>query len=237
MHPTLIRESTTPFRSPLKYHQLFHFTFLDPFVTGQPIASMPKVKTVFAGDAGVGKTCIIERAAHDSFRSSSYATVGATSATVSVRTEIKGKDTTVIFNIWDTAGQEKYRSLAPMYFSGAHLAILVFDITQKQTFTVLHEFYDLMQQRAPPDCTYILVGNKSDLADQRQVTQDEAEEYRLQIGADFYFETSALKGSGVKEMFQKVAVAPGLTFETEEPDFIGIADEPQAHGTTQQKCC
>jgi small GTP-binding protein len=198
---------------------------------------MPKVKTVFAGDSGVGKTCIIERAAHGIFRTSSFATVGATTATVSVRAQISGKDTNVVFNIWDTAGQEKYRSLAPMYFSGAHVAVLVFDISQKQTLTVLHEFFEVMQQRAPPDCLYALVGNKSDLADKRQVSAGEAEEFRLQIGADFYFETSALHGLGIKELFQTIAGAPGLTFEPEEPDFMGIADDPQLRADSEQKCC
>jgi small GTP-binding protein len=198
---------------------------------------MPKVKTVFAGETGVGKTCIIERAAHNKFHASSFSTVGATNATISVRTQLGGNDATVIFNIWDTAGQEKYRSLAPMYFSGAHLAVLVFDVTQSQTFTVLREFVDLMHQRAPNDCMYILVGNKIDLADQRQISSKEAEEYRLQIGAEFYFETSALKGSGIKEMFQKIAATPGLTFEPEEPEMIWMADDPRGPETSQQNCC
>jgi small GTP-binding protein len=198
---------------------------------------MKKVKTVFAGDAGVGKTCIIERAARKSFRSSSIATVGATNANVSVRAVIDGKETTVMFNIWDTAGQEKYRSLAPMYFSGAHLAILVFDLCQKQTLTVLQEFFDAMQQRAPADCLYVLVGNKSDLADKRQITHGDAEDFRLQIGGDYYFETSALTGAGISEMFQALATAQGLAFEPDEPNFLGIADEAQPQAPAQQGCC
>jgi small GTP-binding protein len=198
---------------------------------------MKKVKTVFAGDTEVGKTSIIDRAHHGNFRSTSVATVGATNVNVSVRAVINGQETTVVFNIWDTAGQEKYRSLAPMYFSGAHLAILVFDLCQKQTLTVLQEFFDIMQQRAPPDCLYALVGNKSDLVDKRQVTQNDAEELRLQIGANYYFETSALTGSGITEMFQTLSTAKGLTFEPDEPDFLGIAAEPQPGIESQQNCC
>jgi small GTP-binding protein len=124
---------------------------------------MPKVKTVFAGHAGVGKTCIIECAAHGSCKPNTFSTVGATNATVAVKVAINQKDTMVEFNIWDTAGQEKYRSLAPMYFTGAHLAILVFDLSSRTSFQVLDEFYDLLQQRAPEDCIYVLVGNKLDL--------------------------------------------------------------------------
>jgi small GTP-binding protein len=198
---------------------------------------MRKVKAVFAGDAGVGKTCIIERAAHGCFKSNSFATVGATNASVSVRCEIDGKETTVTFNIWDTAGQEKYRSLTPMYFAGAHLAILVFDISVKESLPMLQEFFDLLQQRAPADCLYVLVGNKLDLVDQRQVTFEAADEYRMQIGADFYFETSALNGQGIKEMFEKIATAPGLTFEPEEPDYLGITDDREPAQFRQKKCC
>jgi small GTP-binding protein len=199
---------------------------------------MPRVKAVFAGEAGVGKTCIIERAAHGGFKSNSFATVGATNACVHVSCTIDGKDTTITFNIWDTAGQEKYRSLTPMYFSGAHVAILVFDLTQKDSLQSLHEFYDLLQQRAPEDCLYVLVGNKSDLADRRQVPPDLADQFRLQIGADFYFETSALSGDGIKDMFEKLARAPGLVFEPEEPDYLGIVEEQApAPGEQKKKPC
>jgi small GTP-binding protein len=200
---------------------------------------MKRTKAVFAGEAGVGKTCIIERAAHDCFKTNSFATVGATNASVRVLTTVDGKDRAVTFNIWDTAGQEKYRSLTPMYFSGAHVAILVFDITQKDSLQSLHEFYDLLQQRAPEDCLYALVGNKSDLADRRQVPPDLAEQFRLQIGADYYFETSALSGIGIREMFEKLAQAPGLVFEPDEPDYLGIVEEPAPAGTPAKKkgCC
>jgi small GTP-binding protein len=199
---------------------------------------MPKVKTVFAGDAGVGKTCIIECAAHGSCKPNTFSTVGAANATVAVKATIKQKDTMVEFNIWDTAGQEKYRSLAPMYFTGAHLAILVFDLTSRASFDTLNEFYDLLQQRAPEDCMYVLVGNKLDLPEARQVTREVAEEYRMRIGADYYFETSALRGANVKELFQTVAVAPGLVFEADQIDYLtGIGDEEEKLGHHRKKGC
>jgi small GTP-binding protein len=198
---------------------------------------MPKVKAVFAGEAGVGKTCIIERAAHGFFKANSFATVGATNASLSVRCPIDGKDTTVTFNIWDTAGQEKYRSLTPMYFAGAHVAILVFDLTVKESLPGLQEFFELLQQRAPTDCLYVLVGNKVDLLEKRQVTAEAAEEYRMQLGADLYFETSALSGDGVKEMFEKIAATPGLVFEPEEPDYLAAVDDSQQQAKRQKRWC
>ena len=118
---------------------------------------MKKIKTVLVGDAGVGKTCIVERFAKDEFNESSYATVGAANISVPLKTE----KCSAIFNIWDTAGQERYRSLTPMYFAGANAAILVFDISSDVSFKSLQTFYDLLQQKAPSDCVYFLVGNKS----------------------------------------------------------------------------
>jgi small GTP-binding protein len=191
---------------------------------------MPKVKTVFAGDSGVGKTCIIEYAAKNTFREHQYATVGAANVSVPIECELDGKKQTVTFNIWDTAGQEKYRSLAPMYFAGAHLAVLVFDLTQSSTFTDLDSFFRLLQDKAPEDCIYVLAGNKVDLVDQREVEREEADNYRLKIGADFYFETSALNGTGIKEMFLTAATCKGISFEMEETDYL--ADDS---GTVDQQ--
>ena len=192
---------------------------------------MPKVKTVLVGDAGVGKTCIAERIAHNDFKQDSYATVGAANVSVTIKTDQQN----VTFDIWDTAGQEKYRSLAPMYFSGAHLAILVFDITQKSTFTVLSQFVELLSQRAPDDCVYILVGNKSDLSDKRQVTEEEAEEYKIQIGAEIYIETSALTGRNVRELFEQAATSGGIHFEDDQPDYIAEVRE-DAHVPEKKSC-
>jgi small GTP-binding protein len=143
----------------------------------------------------------------------------------------------VEFNIWDTAGQEKYRSLAPMYFTGAHLAILVFDITSRPSFQILDEFYDLLQQRAPEDCIYVLVGNKLDLDEGRQVGRQEAEEYRMRIGADYYFETSAIKGTNIKELFQTVAAAPGLVFEIDQLDYLAGVGDADEYGRGRKKKC
>lgn len=193
---------------------------------------MPKVKTVLVGDAGVGKTCIAERICHNDFKTNSYATVGAANLAVTIQTE-QGP---ITFNIWDTAGQEKYRSLAPMYFTGAHLAILVFDITSKDSFNTLSQFVDLLSQRAPDDCVYVLVGNKCDLEEQRQVTEEEAEDYKQQIGAEMYMETSALSGKNIKELFEQVAVHGGLHFEDDQVDYLAETNEASGDGNGKKAC-
>jgi small GTP-binding protein len=198
---------------------------------------MGRVKAVFAGESGVGKTCIIEYAANHTFKANQYATIGATNATLSVEVEKGGKQETITFNIWDTAGQEKYRSLAPIYFTGAHLAVLVFDITHRQTFEALDEFFDLFHQKAPDDCVYVVVGNKVDLEAERQVSTAEAENYQMKMGAAFYFETSALAGSGIDELFAAVASSGGLSCEPDQPDYLTPALNDDASGRGQSCRC
>jgi GTPase SAR1 family protein len=126
-----------------------------------------------------------------------------------------------------------------MYFAGAHLAILVFDLTSRASFERLNEFYELLRQRAPNDCIYVLVGNKLDLAESRQVERQVAEEYQMRIGADYYFETSAIQGTNVKELFQTVATASGLIFEVEQVDYLKEVgdDGDQLRNTGKKGCC
>ena len=194
---------------------------------------MPKkVKTVLVGDADVGKTCIAERISHDTFNDNTYATVGAANLSVN----IPSSHGEITFTIWDTAGQERYRSLAPMYFTGAYCAILVFDITSKESFDTLDEFFDTLQSRAPSECVYVLVGNKSDLEMQRQVTKDLATDYSHKIGAIQYVETSALNGSGIKELFNLIAECPDLHFEEDVADTY-VSDLPADNDNSKKKCC
>ena len=191
---------------------------------------MPKVKAVLVGDAGVGKTCIAERISKNSFNESTYATVGAANLTVTIQTNNRE----VIFNIWDTAGQERYRSLTPMYFAGAQVAILVFDITSEASFSALDNFCDLLQQRAPTDCVFVLVGNKSDMESKRGVTKEAAFAYSQKIGAIFYTETSAMSGDGVQKLFNDIADSGMITFQEEEPDFIADIKTPEPE---KKGCC
>ena len=192
---------------------------------------MPSAKVVLVGDAGVGKTCICERLTKDSFIDSNAPTIGAANFSVSIETD-RGK---IEFNIWDTAGQEKYRSLAPMYFAGSQAAILVFDLTSEQSLTALDSFFDILQQRAPPDCVYVLVGNKSDKTQERTVSREMAENYQSRIGAAFYIETSAMTGEGVQELFNQLATTSQLALVEDDPDYV--LSTPTTTSTTSKGCC
>ena len=159
------------------------------------------MKVVLVGDTQVGKTCILGRLTTGSFRSSSPATVGAAFQN-HVMTTSKGA---VTMQIWDTAGQEKYRALAPMYYRSAHVAILFFDLTNRESFNSLDQWANELEEKTTGELRLFLVGNKVDLESDRKVTKEEAEEFGFQHGAIEYFETSAKTGQGVIELFTKVA--------------------------------
>ena len=165
---------------------------------------MKKVKTILVGGAGVDKSNITKY-----LDENQYATVGA----ANLRYTCSSSRGDITFTIWDTAGQERYKTLAPMYFAGSYCALLVFDIASKESFERLDEFYDLLQSRAPVECIFVLVGNKIDEEKERQISQEEAEDYSQKIGAIKYVEISTLTGEGIKELFTLIANCPDLHYE------------------------
>ena len=191
---------------------------------------MPSAKVVLVGTTGVGKTCICERLTKDQFTDSAQPTIGAANFSVCIDTD-KGK---VELNVWDTAGQEKYRSLAPMYFANSHAAILVFDLTSEESLTSLDSYYDVLVDRAPKDCVFVLVGNKADMTEARTILKETAENYAAKIGAAFYCETSAFTGEGIKELFTNLASLPSLSTVDDEQDYISA---PTVQGNTKKDCC
>lgn len=112
-------------------------------------------------------------------------------------------------SLWDTAGQETYKSVTRSYFRGASGALLVFDLSRKQTFQHVTDWLNDLRQIAEPDIVVILVGNKADLAQQennkREVTKEEAEEWAKQNGVMEYVETSAKSGENVEKAFMRVS--------------------------------
>ena len=104
------------------------------------------------------------------------------------------------YMIWDTAGQEKYHSLAPMYYRNTQIAIIVYDITQKHTFLTVKKWIKELQQKGPPDVLIAIVGNKQDLEDRRKVSYNQVKAYADEINA-FFIETSAKKNININELF------------------------------------
>jgi len=158
-----------------------------------------KFKLVLLGNTAVGKSSIAARYVKKQFFEFQEPTIGA--AFLNSSQEIN--DHTVKFEIWDTAGQERYRSLAPMYYRGANAAIVVFDITNIDSFNGSKEWIDELMQRTP-NCLIYLVGNKADLDHLRKVNKEEVKEYVRNIGCSFY-ETSAKNSDNVDLVFEKIA--------------------------------
>lgn len=122
-------------------------------------------KLVLLGDTAVGKSCLVVRFVRDEFFEFQEPTIGAAFLTQSVTLD----NTIVKFEIWDTAGQERYRSLAPMYYRGAAAAIVVYDITNKESFNGAKSWVKELQRRGDPNVVIALAGNKSDLPNKRKV--------------------------------------------------------------------
>jgi small GTP-binding protein len=125
-------------------------------------------------------------------------------------------------SLWDTAGQETYKSVTRSYFRGASGALLVFDISRRQTFAHVMDWLNDLRQIAEPDIVVVLVGNKSDLAkeeeNKREVTKEEAEEWAQKNGVLEYVETSAKSGEGVELAFGRVAERIYLNIEAGKYD-------------------
>ncbi|XP_016100491.1 ras-related protein Rab-5C-like [Sinocyclocheilus grahami] len=113
-------------------------------------------------------------------------------------------DTTVKFEIWDTAGQERYHSLAPMYYRGAQAAIVVYDITNTDTFTRAKNWVKELQRQASPNIVIALAANKADLANKRAVDFEEAQAY-ADDNSLLFMETSAKTAMNVNEIFMAIA--------------------------------
>jgi len=128
-------------------------------------------KIVFLGKSGVGKTSITLRFCRDVFQEGTEATIGASFLTK----VMPFKDRQIKFEMWDTAGQERYKALAPMYYRYADAAVLVYDITDEESFNALKNWHNELKKNV--DCLVLLVGNKMDLSNQRRVDKQKSEEF------------------------------------------------------------
>eukprot|EP00731_Ephydatia_muelleri_P020142 Em0012g967a len=157
-------------------------------------------KLVLLGESAVGKSSLVLRFVKGQFHEYQESTIGAAFLTQTVNVD----DTTVKFEIWDTAGQERYHSLAPMYYRGAQAAIVVYDITNLDTFTRAKSWVKELQRQASPNIVIALSGNKADLAGKRVVEFEEAQVY-AEENSLLFMETSAKTAMNVTEIFMAIA--------------------------------
>ena len=155
-----------------------------------------KLKVVVVGDSGVGKTNLIKRFITNTFSENSKATVGVEFISKSY----KINNQVFKIEIWDTAGQERYKSITAAYYKGAKGALIVYDTTQKTSYENINKWMVEIKDKASKDMKLMIIGNKTDLKDSRQVETNEALQKAKDLEAPL-METSAKDGSNVREAF------------------------------------
>ena len=160
-----------------------------------------KCKVIFVGDSSVGKSCIINRYINDSFQNQ-VVTLGCNSLLKTITIDKYN----IKFDIWDTAGMEKFRSLNAQFYKDANLVILVYEIINLNSFNSIKNYwYKDIIENSNKNIILGLIGNKSDLyLDKEEVSEEEARNYAKEINAIFKL-TSALNGNGINELFEILA--------------------------------
>ncbi len=160
------------------------------------------IKCVLLGETAVGKTSFINRFVNDTFTSEFVPTMIGCYSSKEVFYEKANRK--IKYELWDTAGQEKYRSINKIFYQDTLIVILIFDITRKDTFSSIKDYwYKEVKENSPDDVIIAIAANKSDLYEKEEVSQDEVEEFAESINA-IYKQTSALNGSGIKEIFESI---------------------------------
>ncbi|CUS22750.1 LAQU0S06e05182g1_1 [Lachancea quebecensis] len=157
-------------------------------------------KLLLIGDSGVGKSCLLLRFSDDTYTNDYISTIGVDFKIKTV--ELDGK--TVKLQIWDTAGQERFRTITSSYYRGAHGIIIVYDVTDHDSFNDVKMWLQEIDRYATAGVLKLMVGNKSDLQDKRMVEYDVAKEFADSLQIPF-LETSALDSSNVEEAFLTMA--------------------------------
>ncbi|KAF5840580.1 Rab8/RabE-family small GTPase [Dunaliella salina] len=159
------------------------------------------VKLLLIGDSGVGKSCLLLRFSEDSFTSSFITTIGIDFKIKKIMVDNK----LVKLQIWDTAGQERFRTITSAYYRGAMGILLLYDVTDEASFNNIRNWMRNIEQHASDNVNKILVGNKSDMANEKRAVPYSkgkalADEYGVQ-----FFETSAKENINVEEVFTAIA--------------------------------
>ena len=156
-------------------------------------------KIVLIGDSGVGKTNILSRYLTNEFSLTTQATVGVEFGSKIIK---KGEKL-IKLQIWDTAGQERYKSITSAYYKGSKGAFVVYDISRKNTFDNVDKWINELKNNGSEDVFIMLVGNKSDLKDQREITEEEVKK-KAELYNVAFCETSALEGKNIGYAFENL---------------------------------
>ncbi|XP_003379538.1 GTP-binding protein yptV4 [Trichinella spiralis] len=157
-------------------------------------------KFLIIGNSGTGKSCVLHQFLENKFKQDTAHTIGIEFGSKVVKIQ----DRSIKLQVWDTAGQERFRSLTKNYYNGAACALLVYDITCRQSFNAIAQWLSDARSLASPQIIVILIGNKKDLEDRREVTFMEGSQFAQENGM-LFLETSALTGENIEETFLRCA--------------------------------
>jgi len=183
-------------------------------------------KILIVGNSGVGKTAFLVRYCDETFSPSFVATVGID---FKVKTLFR-QDKRIKLQIWDTAGQERYRTITTAYYRGAMGFILIFDLTNEESFQALRGWASTIRDLSWENARVVLVGNKSDLTKSRVITKEQGLELAQSLGV-MYFETSAKEDVNVKQTFESLvdAISQKMAETIEKnPNLLPQSSRPRA---------
>ena len=195
-------------------------------------------KYIIIGDTGVGKSCLLLQFTDKRFRNDHDLTIGVEFGARMVA--MGGKD--IKLQIWDTAGQESFRSITRSYYRGAAGALLVYDITRKDTFAHLAKWLEEARQNGNPAMTIMLVANKTDLDSRRMVSTEEGQRFATEHGL-LFLEASAKTAVNVEEAFVRTAEAIHHKIEAGSCDLsaelsgIKVGSQARPLPTKSPGCC
>jgi len=158
-------------------------------------------KLIVIGDSGVGKSCLTNKATKNTFEETYNATVGFEFFSFNIKINEK----ILKLQIWDTCGQELYRSLITNFYRNASLAVRVYAINNKDSFDNIDIWYKELRMHSNPDAKVFLIGNKIDLENERQVSYDQGKEYANDNKLNLFMESSAKTGINAQEIFINAA--------------------------------
>jgi len=194
-------------------------------------------KLLLIGDSGVGKTCILFRFSDDAFNTTFISTIGIDFKIKTI--ELKGKK--IKLQIWDTAGQERFHTITTSYYRGAMGIMLVYDITNQKSFENIAKWLRNIDEHANEDVEKMILGNKCDMDESRQISFDKGQQIAREHGIKF-METSAKNNINIERAFHELAEAiltktpGGRDVNSQElPDRVNL--DRRENKTPIGRCC
>ena len=173
-------------------------------------------KVLLLGDSSVGKSCLLLRFCDNVFQEAHLTTIGLDFRLKTINLDNNRK---VKIQIWDTAGEDRFRAITRNYYKGAKGILLIFDVTEKQTFEHIKDWIEKIHEESQSGITICLVANKIDNNENRAISKEEGEKLAKEFKIS-YFETSAKKGIGVEEVFTSLVKKIDTLYMNEHPEEI-----------------